>query len=152
VKTYGGDDKVKDIDKLMDVIDDWLHNFTENRNQDSAVINAMKKIKTTYSNVMELIGRLNAMRVAKDSKHRSLKENDNVKSYPLNQAQISEFTENYLLKCIELKTTEMSLWDVYNISTEMYKPGQTEIPNIIAQNISWAQFLISEYNLASDQA
>lgn len=148
VSNYGGEGKVKDLDKIFDVIDDWLHNFTEQRTYDSKVISQMKTIQTSYADVMQLIGRLNVIRVSKDSKNKSLKENKNLgKVYPLNQAQISEFTENYLLKCIELETTNMSLWDVYNISTRFFKPGLTDIPNIVTQNVAWAEFLIDEYKL-----
>jgi hypothetical protein len=51
------------------------------------------------------------------------------------------------MKCIELKTTDMSLWEVYNISTEFYKAGKTDFPNIVQQNIAWAEFLIKTYNI-----
>lgn len=155
VQTYGGDDKVKDIDKIMDIVDDWLHNFDQTREHDIKVLEQMKLINTSYNNVMELIGRLNAVRVAKDSKDTRIKDNVNLgKTYPLNQAQISEFTEKYLLKCVEIGSTDMSLFEVYNIATELYKPGKTDFPNIIAQNIGWAEFLVNEYKLTegNDQA
>lgn len=149
ISTYGGDGKVKDIDKIMTIIDDWMKNFTEQRTHDQKVISQMKQIETTYQNVMELIGRLSTIRIVKDSKHKSLKnlEANLGKTYPLNNAQINIFTEKYLLKCVEMNTTNMSLWDVYNISTEEYKPGRTDFPNLISQNIAWAEFLIKEYNL-----
>lgn len=151
IQTYGGDSKVKNLDKLMDIIDDWMHNFTDHRKLDKAILDKMKTIDTSYSNIMELIGRLNAVRVAKDSKNTKIKDNTNLgKTYPLNQAQISEFTEKYLIKCVEMETTDMTLWDVYNIATEMYKPGQTDIPNILSQNIAWTEFLVNEYKLKED--
>lgn len=149
VSTYGGDDKVKDIDKLLQIVDDWMKNFTEHRTDDQKVIVQMKQIQTSYSQVMELIGRLNTIRVVKDSKEKELKKHEaNLgKTYPLNGAQINQFTEKYLMKCVELNTTDMTLWDVYNISTELYKPGRTDFPNILTQNIAWSEFLIKEFNL-----
>lgn len=149
ITTYGGDNKVRDMEKVYQIIDDWMKNFAEHRTADQAVISKMKSINTTYSNVMELIGRLNTIRVVKDSKYKELKSNEaNLgRIYPLNQGQISQFTERYLLKCIELNTTNMSLWDVYNVGTEFYKCGTTDIPNILPQNIAWSEFLIQEYNL-----
>jgi len=148
VATYGGQDKVKDIDKLLQIVDDWMKNFTEHRTADLKVISQMKLIQTNYSQIMEMIGRLNTIRVVKDSKEKALKANEaNLgKVYPLNQAQISSFTERYLMKCVELKTTDMSLWEIYNISTEFYKPGMTDFANITNQNIAWAEFLIKNYN------
>ena len=149
VATYGGADKVKDIDKLLQIVDDWMKNFTEHRTADQKVIVAMKQIQTNYSQIMELIGRLNTIRVVKDSKEKSLKAHEaNLgKTYPLNGAQINLFTEKYLMKCVELKTTDMTLWDVYNISTELYKPGKTDFPNIVSQNIAWSEFLIKSFEL-----
>lgn len=149
VSTYGGDEKVKDIDKLLQIVDDWMKNFTEHRTEDQKVIAAMKQIQTNYSQIMEMIGRLNTIRVVKDSKEKELKklEANLCKTYPLNGAQINAFTERYLMKCVELKTTDMSLWEIYNISTEFYKAGRTDFPNIVTQNIAWAEFLIQEYKL-----
>ena len=149
VATYGGADKVKDIDKLLQIVDDWMKNFTEHRTDDQKVIAAMKQIQTNYSQIMELIGRLNTIRVVKDSKEKSLKAHEaNLgKTYPLNGAQINQFTEKYLMKCVELKTTDMSLWTIFNIATESYKPGLTDFPNIVSQNIAWSEFLIKSFEL-----
>jgi hypothetical protein len=149
VATYGGDDKVKDIEKLLQIVDDWMKNFTEHRTHDQKVIVQMKNIQTNYDQVMAMIGHLNTIRVVKDSKEKVLKAHEaNLgKTYPLNGAQINQFTERYLMKCIELKTTDMSLWEIYNISTEFYKAGMTDFPNIVTQNIAWAEFLIKTYNL-----
>lgn len=149
VSTYGGDGKVKDMDKVLQIVDDWMKNFTEHRTNDQKVISQMKLIQTNYSQIMEMIGRLNTIRVVKDSKHKSLKnlEQNLGKTYPLNGAQINTFTELYLLKCVELKTTDMSLWEVYNIATTQYCMGKTDVPNLITQNVAWSEFLIKEFHL-----
>lgn len=149
ISTYGGDGKIKDLDKVFQIIDDWMQNFTEQRSHDQKVIARMKAIEVSYNDTMALIGRLNTIRVVKDSSEKSLKKLEaNVgRNYPLNQTQISTFVENYLLECIKRDSTTMSLWDIYNISTEFYKPGQTDFPSIIGQNIAWSEFLVKEYNL-----
>lgn len=92
----------------------------------------MKEINCTLNDTYQLIGLLTAMRVAKDSSNKTLSKC--VSSSPLNQSQISVFTENCLLAYQERQV--LSLWDVYNIATELYKPGRTEIPNLIPQNLS----------------
>lgn len=33
-------------------------------------------------------------------------------NYPLNQGQISQFTEAYLKECIKRESTDMTLWDI----------------------------------------
>jgi hypothetical protein len=53
-----------------------MKNFTEHRTADQKVIAAMKQIQTNYSQIMEMIGRLNTIRVVKDSKEKALKANE----------------------------------------------------------------------------
>lgn len=146
--TYG-DNRIKDSEKIFQIVDDWIVNFKVQREQDMNVINKMKSIRTSYDDIMKLIGYMNAIRVTKDTSNKLIKGSELAKSkqYPLNQGQISEFTENYLEACIKNGNTEMSLWEVYNIATELYKPGETEIPNIVSQNISWAEMLTSHFSL-----
>ena len=50
-------------------------------------------------------------------------------TYPLNQGQISVFTEE-LLK-LSLEQPRITAWDVYNVATEIYKPGKTDFPAMI---------------------
>ena len=76
--------------------------------------------------------------------HISILRNE-VKTYPLTQAQISEFTEDYLEKTQE--NPIFSLWDIYNIATELYKPGKTDIPNLIPQNFALMEVLTDRYSL-----
>ena len=144
--TSYGENKIKEVNKILDIVDDWLFNFEEHRIYDKKIISQMKEINCSYNNVMELIGRLNVMRVTNDSKDTNIRKRI-TGNYPLNQGQISLFTEAYLKECINRGTTDMTLWDIYNISTELYKPGKTDFPNILTQNISWAEFLIKEFNL-----
>ena len=145
ITTYG-DNKIKDVNKVLDIVDDWLYNFGEHRAFDLNIISKMKEIECNYNNVMELIGRLNVMRVCHDSKLTSLRERAKG-DYPLNQGQISVFAEAYVKECITRQTTNMTLWDIYNISTNLYKPMQTDLPNIVPQNLAWTDFLVKEYNL-----
>lgn len=57
--------------------------------------------------------------------------------------QISVFTEE-LLK-LSLEQPRITAWDVYNVATEIYKPGKTDFPAMIPQNGAMADFLLS-YN------
>lgn len=143
LQSYGGDNKVKDINKMMDIVDDWIHNFGQQREYDRNIIDKMKTISVNYNDVINLIGHMTSVRVAKDSRIKELR--DKVKDIPLNQGQISEFTEKWMDYCVKKQTSDMMLWDLYNISTELYKPGQTEFPNIITQNVAWAELLTERY-------
>ena len=54
----------------------------------------------------------------------------------------SIFTED-LLKLTEEKKT-LTAWDIYNVATEIYKPGRTDIPAMIPQNGALAELMLSE--------
>ena len=118
-------------DLIFQSVDNWLMNFGDYKERDYRIINAMKDIQTTRADVFRLIGMLTAIRVSFDNSIGDVRER--LGNYPLNQAQISVFTENYLRETEMRGNDEMSLWDVYNLGTHIYKPATTEIPNIIPQ-------------------
>ena len=77
--------------------------------------------------------------VSHDSSDRNL--SSSVETYPLNQSQISIFTEE-VLKLIREKG-QVTAWDLYNVATEIYKPGRTDFPALIPQNGAMAELLLS---------
>jgi hypothetical protein len=145
VSTYGGASKVKDLEKLLNVVDDWLHNFDSQRQDDISVLQKMRTIMLTYRDVAELVGHLNFIRVGSDC-HMT---NDG--KYPLSQGQISDFTEAYLRQYNKLlkagDDTVMSLYEVYNLATTLYKPELMNIPTITTQNLAWTDMLINKFGL-----
>ena len=64
-----------------------------------------------------------------------------METYPLNQSQISIFTEE-VLKLVREKG-QVTAWDLYNVATEIYKPGRTDFPALIPQNGAMAELLFS---------
>lgn len=116
-------------DEIFKSVDNWLQNFGNYQERDIRIIQAMKQIECTKTDVMQIIGMLTAIRVSYDSGIGDIRER--LGNYPLNQAQISIFTENYLR--FEQENPAVSLWDVYNLATHIYKPRTAEIPNIIPQ-------------------
>lgn len=122
-------------------------NFSVHRIEDLKIIEQMKNIDCSINEFHRLIGLLTSIRVAKDSKVKSLKDfSETLKnSYPLNQSQISQFTEDGLLKY--QKGEPVSLWDIYNLGNEMYKADRMEIPNLIPQNLALVEVLKTEYNI-----
>ena len=153
VATYG-ENKVKDLDKLFQVVDDWLHNFSDHRAIDMRILEQMKNVSLDYRQVAELVGHLTYYRVGYDS---GLIKNFNpdeismntVNKYPLNNGQINDFVHSYLTeyerRCIENENTIMSLYDVYNIATNLYKADKMVIPNIMTQNLAWTEVLTAHY-------
>lgn len=135
-----GKDKVSNED-MFRTVDGWLSNFEKDMTADRERIKALKARVMNADDVLRFIGLLVATRVAHDSQRlqKVMSENEKVKVYPLNQGQISEFTEELML--IQQKKRKITAWDVYNVATELYKPGKTDIPVMINQNSAMAEML-----------
>ena len=99
-------------------------------NEDIARIQRLKRRIVSLEEVYMYIGLLTALRVSHDSSDRNL--SSSVETYPLNQSQISIFTEE-VLKLVREKG-QITAWDLYNVATEIYKPGRTDFPALIPQN------------------
>jgi len=129
-------------EEMFQSVENWMNNFAGYREQDIRILQKMKEIFCNQNEVFQLIGLLTSLRVAHDSSEQSIRQNE---TYPLNQSQISQFTESYLLKAQETK--RLTLWDVYNLATDLYHPDKTEIPNLMPQNLSLMEVLTDRYNL-----
>ena len=138
VSNYGKD-KVT-TEELFGRVDGWLSNFEEQMNEDRERIRRLKEKKISAVEMYAYIGLLTALRVSHDSSDKRF--SSKVETYPLNQSQISVFTED-LLKLAEEKQT-LTAWDVYNCATELYKPGKTDLPAMIPQNGALAEVLLSD--------
>ena len=142
VANYGRD-KVT-TEELFDRVDEWLSNFHTNMTEDRERIKRLKSKVVSPTELYAFIGLLTAIRVSHDSADKRL--SSQVDTYPLNQGQISVFTED-LLK-LNLEKGKITLWDIYNVATELYKPGRTDIPAMIPQNGVLAELLLSQ-NIAT---
>lgn len=138
VANYGRD-KVT-TEELFDRVDEWLSNFHTNMTEDRERIKRLKSKVVSPTELYAFIGLLTAIRVSHDSADKRL--SSQVDTYPLNQGQISVFTED-LLK-LNLEKGKITLWDIYNVATELYKPGRTDIPAMIPQNGALAELLLSQ--------
>ena len=127
-------------EELFGRVDEWLSNFEVQMNEDRERIRRLKAKVITPVEMYAYIGLLTALRVSHDSSDKRL--SSKVETYPLNQSQISIFTED-LLKLTEEKKT-LTAWDIYNVATEIYKPGRTDIPAMIPQNGALAELMLSE--------
>jgi len=141
VSNYGSN-KISN-DAIFQSVDNWLQNFGNYQERDMRVIEKMKSIDVQKSDAMQLIGILTSIRVAYDNGIGEVRQQLN--NYPLNQAQISIFTENYLR--FEENNERVNLWDVYNLATHIYKPNTTEIPNILPQTAVLFDVLNDNYQL-----
>lgn len=135
-----GKNKVSD-EELFNTVDGWLKDFEPQMTEDRERIKRLKAKIIEPAEIFTLIGMLTGLRVAHDSSDKRL--SSQVDTYPLNQSQISIFTED-LLK-LNLQKSVITAWDVYNIATEIYKPGKTDFPAMVPQNQAFAEMLFGKF-------
>ena len=137
ISNYGK--KKVTTDELFETVDGWLANFEVNMNEDIARIQRLKRRIIPMEEIYLYIGLLTALRVSHDRSDRNL--SSTVETYPLNQSQISIFTEEVLK--LAMSKGQITAWELYNIATAIYKPGKTDFPALIPQNGAMAELLLS---------
>lgn len=130
------------IPQVLDVVKSWLVDARHIIVTEREKIERMKEIEVGAQQALLLIGMLTAIRVKCYSAYPTIKEN---RVYPLNQAQITKFTESLLLKYHD--SERISAWDLYNAATDLYKADSMDIPALMPQNRAMVQFLNEQFNL-----
>lgn len=142
IATYNERGKAITIPQVLDVVKSWLVDARHIIVTEREKIERMKEIEVGVQQALLLIGMLTAIRVKCDSAYPTIKEN---RVYPLNQAQITKFTESLLLKYHD--TPSVSAWDLYNAATDLYKADSMDIPALMPQNRAMVQFLNEQFNI-----
>lgn len=139
VSSYGKD-KVEDFKKMFEIIGGWMLNSRDIIYADRDLIDRMKQQILRPQDVLQIIGHLTTLRVMHDTTNALIRVND---TYPLNATQINKFTESLLLK--QKERDMLSVWDIYDTATHMYKAQYMEIPNVLPQNIAMANYLTENW-------
>lgn len=132
-----------EVSELLEIVRGWLFDARNIFVNESAKIAKMKAIEVPALQMNCLVGMLTATRVACDSTIERIRKTE---TYPLSQTQINKFTEDMLV-CYNDRQ-KVTLWDIYNCCTEMYKADLMEIPNVMPQNLALSNFLNSVYHFA----
>lgn len=130
------------IPQILDTVKSWLLDARHIVVTEREKIGRMQAIECNAQQLFTLIGMLTALRVKCDTHETEIKEN---RTYPLNQAQISKFTESLLLKYH--REQKVTVWDVYNSATDLYKANSMDIPALLPQNRAMVSFLDEQFNL-----
>lgn len=126
---------------INDIINQFnvaMGNFGRAIEQDKEFIERMKGYKMTANQLLQTIGIFTTMRVQHDTLKKPIKVTD---TYPLNDAQISTFTEDLLM--LQGEKQEISLWDVYNVATKLYKASKMSIPSMFPQHLALNNYVHS---------
>lgn len=130
------------IPEVLDIVKSWLVDARHIIVTEREKIEKMKQIQVDAQQMFILIGMLTALRVKCDTHIKEIKES---RVYPLNQAQISTFTESMLLQYH--REQRVTVWDIYNAATDLYKADTMDIPSLLPQNRAMVGFLTEQFNL-----
>lgn len=129
-----------DIPQLLDVVKSWLVDARRLVVEEREKIDRMKQIEIPAQQMFTIIGMLTAMRVKCDTLNKDIREH---RTYPLNQSQISSLTEDMMVRYH--KNNKVTVWDLYNGATELYKANTMDIPSIMPQNRAMVEFIDNMY-------
>lgn len=132
-----GDMEKTDLQGILRTVGSWLTDAEHIVVQNDETIERMKRSVFTPEQLYTLLGLLTVIRVANDTKIKEIKRNAGVA--PLNQAQISRFTEGLLLK--QKQEGRITAWDFYNCATELYKPTIVDQNQIMPETVAMFSFM-----------
>lgn len=129
-----------EIPQIMETLKSWLVDARHIIETDRERIERMKNIDIPAEQMLTIIGMMTAARVKADTTRKTIREGI---VYPLNQAQITIFTEDML----EAYATNgrVSAWDMYNSATNLYKADRMDIPALLPQNRAFVQFMTDNH-------
>lgn len=125
-----------EVAAMLDTLKSWLVDARHIIETDRERIAKMKETRITAEQIFLLIGLMTATRVKADTSRKSIRENI---TYPLNQSQITLFTED-MLEAYHDKEF-VTAWDMYNSATNLYKANRMDIPALLPQNRAMVNFM-----------
>ena len=130
------------IERVFEIVESLLMNARQIVVNERETIAAMKRTQVSNAQILQILGVLTTKRVQCDTLNKKIRVAD---VYPLSQAQITKYVEMLLLK--QQQKPVLSVWDLYDSATELYKPMSMEQPNILPQNIAMANLLLDSFIL-----
>ena len=131
-----------EIPEVIDTVRGWLMDARHAIESERERIERMKNVECDADTIFRIIGMLTALRVKADTSNKAIKEN---RTYPLNSAQINKFTEDLLIRYDEEQ--RVTVWDMYNAATDLYKANTMDIPALLPQNRAMVSFLEEQFNI-----
>ena len=125
------------LESILKTVGGWLTDAEHIVITDDDTIERMKQTVLTAEQLYVILGMLMAIRVQSDTAIKNIRRSGNI--YPLNQAQLSQFTEALLVK--QHDEGRITAWSFYNCATDLYKPSTAETNLILPQNLSMVEFM-----------
>lgn len=133
-------DAMRMLDMVKGYIDEQLCQRVEDVSSD---VVKMHESHFRDDHFTRLVTALLESRVRHDSRHKEIHTSD---GYPLNQGQMNNGIERYLLKAQEYQGSgeSMTFWEALQCFNYDLKPGLCEIPSIVGQNVSLTELFLQE--------
>ena len=131
------------FDKMIEVLNHWLDTMAEKEAFDLQMIDGMKSIDIDkVSEIDRLIGNLY---------RKSVKQAYGSVVAPFTMTQMSVLTQD-INKRLEEDSRLGTVWDLYNIGTNLYKPTDVDMVNIYHAPKVWYDAIIEEYPILNEIA
>ena len=140
--TYGGG-KVP-FDKMMEVLKYWFDTLQEREERDLRVIEAMKGI--------EINGQKDVTGIIGDLYVRSVRQAYRNSSAPFTMNQMSVLTQDLIARLDSEDSHLATVWDLYNLGTNLYKPKDVDMVNIFHAPKVWYDTLVEYYPVIEEHA
>lgn len=126
--------------ELVTVVGGFLEKIGDRVNAQRMRIEKMKQVELTEAQVYAFIGMLEWICVGINAKEARIRRQG---VYPLNNSEINKFTHNIMLR--KCDNGVITLWDIYDVATNLYKPRAMEFNNILPQNYTLAHILEEKF-------
>lgn len=136
VSSYG-ENSIKDITKMFEVIHSYLQNHSYHREVDNTLFNRMWEIQIDEPEAMRMIGELKCLAV----KEVYLKGD----TAPLNITQTTEYAKEYLKKSQSDPAFISNLYGMYNIGTGTFREGG-DITAVLPKNKQLGIYMMQKYD------
>lgn len=130
------------VEQILDCIKSWIADARRIVVEEREKIRRMKAIIVSPEQVFTVIGMLISLRVACDTSDKRIRIN---RTYPLNSSQINRYTEKLMQQ--QFEAGQITAWDLYNCATDLYKANSMDIPTMLPQNLSMAEFIDEHFSL-----
>lgn len=128
------------IKDMFDALSGWIKDFEAKRRKYQEMLQKMMDTPFTQRDMAELAGWLVMY---------ALKKNSNKLKYegvpPLSVTQVNKVVSSYMEKYEGDPEQVSTLYDIYNLGTELYKPGVTTMNEIYQANHSLGHFITKAF-------
>ena len=139
--TYGSEKMP--FEKMMQLVDEYIDNLPTIAKDDFRILETFKEFPVNDWNVIETVGEMQLMAV----QSAYLKGES-----PFNIGQVSSFSQGVLKnspKLLDLGGEDriMSLYDFYNMGTEILHPKRAEMTTVWPSVAHWGDYLTKRFNV-----